>query len=156
MSRRRDLVAFLSGMLFALGLGLSGMTDPRKVLGFLDILGEWDPTLLFVMLGAIAVHFVFAQLAGRAFRRPLFAERFVLPARGRVDAPLILGAVLFGAGWGIAGFCPGPAVASLIAFAPGTWLFVLAMVVGMLLYTLAARLVRRFARTPETSSEPTA
>ena len=124
------LVAFVSGLLFACGLGLAGMTRPEKVLAFLDVAGAWDPTLALVMVAAIAVH---APVAWWALRRraPLLGDRYELPARRDVDGALVAGAALFGVGWGLGGYCPGPALVSLVAGAPGTELFVAAMVVGM-------------------------
>ena len=126
-------VAFLSGAVFAVGLGLSGMTQPAKVVGFLDVRGTWDPSLAFVMIGAIAVHLVFA-LRAKAGGAPVLADRYHLPTERRLDARLLVGAALFGAGWGISGFCPGPAVVSLVACKTGTLAFVGAMLAGMVLY----------------------
>jgi uncharacterized membrane protein YedE/YeeE len=118
-------VAFVAGVIFAAGLGLSGMTDPRNVLAFLDVTGAWDPSLALVMAGAIGVH---ALVAHRVRPAPASA------ATARIDRRLILGAALFGLGWGVAGFCPGPAIVSLASFAPATLAFVAAMVAGMLLF----------------------
>jgi uncharacterized membrane protein YedE/YeeE len=130
-----QLGAFLSGATFALGLGISGMTRPGKVLAFLDVRGAWDPSLAFVMLGAIATHALLLRpiLAGRA---PLLAPRFALPTRRDVDSRLVGGEALFGIGWGLAGFCPGPAVTSLAGGRAEPLLFVAAMVAGMGLYRL--------------------
>ena len=104
--------AALAGALFGVGLPLSGMTAPLEVLGFLDFAGDWDPSLAFVMLGAVAVHFVAYRLIRRR-PRPLFAEAFAVPAHGRVDSRLLFGSAVFGVGWGLAGYCPGPGIASL-------------------------------------------
>jgi uncharacterized protein len=134
--RRMHLVAFGSGVLFALGLGVSGMTQPSKVIAFLDVFGTWNPSLAFVMIGAIAVHVVFARRATRPAARPFLAERFVLPTNTRIDGKLVAGSALFGLGWGAAGFCPGPAIVSLVSFSWPTVLFVAAMLAGMLLHTL--------------------
>lgn len=131
---RRNLVAAASGSLFALGLALSGMTQPAKVVAFLDVFGSWDPSLAFVMIGAIGVHMAFALRARRPDARPLLVERFSLPRSTRLDARLVGGAALFGLGWGAAGFCPGPAVVSLLALSANTLLFVGAMLVGMASY----------------------
>lgn len=139
----RLLAALLAGLLFGVGLALSGMTDPAVVLGFLDIAGAWNPTLAFVMAGALAVTLVGYRLVlprGRALLEP----RLALPTASAIDAPLIGGAALFGVGWGLAGYCPGPALASLAAAQPGTIVFVAAMLVGM----VAARLLRRQAVRP--------
>lgn len=130
--KNRNLLALVAGLIFAVGLGISGMTDPNKVRAFLDVTGAWDPSLAFVMIGAIGVHFAFAR---RAVKKPitLSGEPIALPTKTRIDGPVLIGAGLFGLGWGIAGFCPGPA---LVSFAGGTSAsvvaFVGAMVVGML------------------------
>lgn len=120
---------FAIGVVFGLGLWVSGMTDPQRIIGFLDVTGAWDPSLLFVMGSALAVAFVgFRFLAER--ERPVLAERFELPTSTRVDLPLIVGAVLFGAGWGISGYCPGPALASMVS-SGRVVVFVAMMIVGM-------------------------
>lgn len=132
---RLEAVSFVSGLVFAVGLALSGMTQPAKVLGFLDVSGTWDPSLAFVMMGAIGVH----ALCYRFIRRrpaPIFAPEFALPTSQRVDAPLLLGAALFGVGWGLGGFCPGPALTSLVTGAPKVLVFVGAMLAGMYLHRL--------------------
>jgi uncharacterized protein len=126
------LSALFAGLLFGAGLALAGMTDPSVVLGFLDIAGRWNPALLFVMAGAVIVTFVGYRLA-LARPRPLLAQRFLLPSVTQIDAPLIVGAALFGLGWGLAGYCPGPAVASLVSGNVDVLMFVAAMVIGMLL-----------------------
>ena len=130
---------FIAGLLFGIGLALSEMTDPGRVTGFLDVAGRWDPTLLFVMGGALAVTLPAFQFVLRR-SGPLFAEKFYLPAKKDLEWPLITGAALFGAGWGIAGFCPGPVLAALVTGMPGVLLFIAAMVAGQL---LAAALERR-------------
>lgn len=128
------ILQFVAGLVFGVGLIVAGMADPAKVLGFLDLgaipLGSWDPSLLFVMVGGIAVTFLGYKIA---FRRsaPLLATRFVLPAATAPDARLVTGAALFGVGWGLAGFCPGPAlVSTLTAGVPGL-IFIVAMLAGM-------------------------
>ncbi len=124
------LVAGAAGLLFGLGLALSGMTDPAVVLGFLDLAGAWNPALLFVMAGAVPVTFLGYRLAfGRG--RPWLAASFDLPKNRTLDRPLMLGAALFGAGWGLAGYCPGPALASLPSLLPGTLAFLAAMRCGL-------------------------
>ena len=139
----RTLAGLAAGLVFGIGLALAGMTDPSVVLGFLDLAGAWNPTLMFVMGGAVVVTFVGYRLVlGR--RAPLFADRFSLPTATRLDAPLLGGAALFGIGWGLAGYCPGPALASLGAGHTGTVVFVVAMLVGM----LGVRFLRRAAATP--------
>lgn len=118
------------GLLFGLGLVVSGMTDPAKVLNFLDLSGSWDPSLAFVMGGAVAVGFFGYRLVFRR-QRPLVGECFHLPAKTRVDGRLVTGSLLFGAGWGLGGFCPGPALTSTGLLEPGTLVFVPAMLLGM-------------------------
>ncbi|MCB1601477.1 MAG: YeeE/YedE family protein [Lysobacterales bacterium] len=128
----RPVTALACGTLFGAGLALSGMTDPTRVLGFLDVLGNWDPTLLVVMAGAVLVSLPAFQWA-RRHPRPLLDVQFFQPERTRIDADLLIGSVVFGIGWGMAGLCPGPALAGL---ASGRWeiaLFVAAMAAGMAL-----------------------
>jgi uncharacterized protein len=126
------LTSFISGIVFALGLGISGMTQPSKVIGFLDICGAWHLSLAFVMIGAIAVCVV-AYRTSVAMRSPLLAADFSIPKRSDLNAKLILGAAIFGAGWGLGGFCPGPAIASLASGALPVLIFVMAMGIGMYL-----------------------
>jgi len=137
------LTEFLVGLLFGLGLLLSGMTDPGKVIGFLDLAGAWDPSLAFVMGGAIAVGF-FAFALARKRTVSLLGGALHLPRASVIDRRLVLGSLLFGAGWGLAGFCPGPGVVSLAAGQPKALTFVLAMLIGMVLQGLA----ERFVHTP--------
>ncbi|HKU37775.1 MAG TPA: YeeE/YedE family protein [Polyangiales bacterium] len=141
----RDSSALAAGLLFGAGLLVSGMTNPRKVLGFLDVFGAWDASLMFVMLGAIGVHlFAYRMIRGRS--APLFAPKFVIPSRRDVDAKLLIGAALFGAGWGLGGYCPGPGIVSLPG-GSGAAVFVLAMLTGMFATgKLEARLARDDAR----------
>lgn len=136
MKRWQGLVAFISGLVFALGLGISGMTRPEKVMGFLNIVHGWDPSLMFVMMGAIAVH----ALALRFILKrphPLFEQKFYVPTLRQLDARLLVGAAIFGLGWGLGGYCPGPAITSLVTGSLGPLVFVGAMGVGMLLARLA-------------------
>ena len=130
MKACRILAGFLAGCLFGAGLVVSHMIDPLKVLGFLDIAGDWDPSLAFVMAGAIPAAAIGVALGHRA-RHPLYAPAFAQPPRQPVNARLLTGAALFGAGWGLAGYCPGPALAALGNGAPGTAIFVAAMLAGM-------------------------
>ena len=132
MISRTTAAAAVAGLLFGAGLAISGMVNPAKVLGFLDVAGAWDPSLALVLAGAVGVNLVGYRLA---FRRPspLFAERFVLPTARDLDVPLLAGAVLFGVGWGLVGYCPGPALAALSSGSPKVLVFVLAMVGGSLL-----------------------
>jgi uncharacterized membrane protein YedE/YeeE/intracellular sulfur oxidation DsrE/DsrF family protein len=129
----RWLVPLLSGALFGAGLILSGMTQPAKVIGFLDVTGAWDPSLALVMAGAIAVHFAAYRLVPH-MPSPLFAGAFALPGRRDLDAQLLGGAALFGIGWGLSGFCPGPALASLPSGTAPVLVFVAAMLGGMALF----------------------
>lgn len=126
------LAALASGILFALGLGVAGMTQPGKVTAFLDFAGTWDPSLAFVMIGAIAVYAIGSRLVLRR-RQPVLADRFQIPANRKLDGRLFLGAALFGVGWGLAGFCPGPALVSLSSLQTASLLFVVAMLIGILL-----------------------
>lgn len=127
------IAAFISGVLFAAGLGIAGMTDPNKVIGFLDFFGTWDPTLAFVMVGGIGAYALFFRLIIKR-PAPLLAGRFSLPTRKDITPQLVIGAGLFGIGWGIGGLCPGPGIASLATGALPVLSFVLAMLVGMALY----------------------
>ena len=139
------LIAFASGLIFGLGLILSGMANPAKVLGFLDIAGRWDPSLAFVMAGAVLVTAAgFALLRGRG--ASLSGEPMRWPAASRVDARLALGSLAFGAGWGLAGFCPGPALVAASAGLPQALVFVAAMIAGMAIYSAIERIGR--ARGP--------
>jgi hypothetical protein len=131
------LVAAVAGAIFGAGLLLSGMTDPAKVLGFLDVTGAWDGSLAFVMMGAIGVHAVAYRLIRRR-ERPLLEAGFHVPLRCDLDGKLVLGAALFGAGWGLAGFCPGPALVAAASGATSALVFAAAMVVGMLAQHAAA------------------
>ena len=132
---RRLLPPLVSGLIFGAGLTIGGMTDPARVRGFLDIFGNWDPTLAFVMGGALIV-MVFAWRLQRRMKRPVFGESFSLPDRQDLEPRLIIGAVLFGVGWGIAGICPGPAVASLALVPAQVLPFLLAMIAGMASYRI--------------------
>jgi uncharacterized membrane protein YedE/YeeE len=145
---RTGFAALGSGMLFGIGLTVSGMVQPLKVVGFLDVAGAWDPTLGFVMGGALAVTaLAFPRILRRA--RPLWTEAFSLPTRKDVDARLVAGSALFGVGWGLGGFCPGPALAALALGASGAWIFAAAMAVGMLLERILFELEPRAASARE-------
>lgn len=147
---KANLAALAIGALFGLGLAVSGMTNPAKVLGFLDITGRWDPTLAVVMGAGLLVNLIGYRLTlGRP--GPAFSPAFQIPTRKDIDMPLIVGAVLFGLGWGIGGFCPGPAIAALglggfhgdAAAEPRVVVFVLAMLVGMALYAVTVGRTRK-------------
>ncbi len=120
----------LAGFIFGIGLVVSGMADPAKVLNFLDLAGTWDPSLAFVMGGAVAVAMIGYRLV-MSRTRPFCAPAFDMPAKTAIDHRIVLGPAVFGVGWGLAGFCPGPALTSLTLAAPGTLMFVPAMLVGM-------------------------
>lgn len=141
-------LAGVAGLLFGVGLGVSGMTRPAKVEGFLDLFGAWDPSLALVMVGAIAVHFVALRLVRRR-RAPLFEDRFHLPTRRDIDRRLVLGALIFGAGWGLGGYCPGPGILSAGAGATTPVLFTVAMAVGVLVH-------RRIFERPRAAEEAAA
>ena len=134
----RLLFSLASGLLFGLGLIISGMGNPAKVLAFLDLAGNWDPSLALVMLGAIAVAAPAFWLARRR-ERSLLGEPLMLPVARQIDRRLLLGSLAFGIGWGVAGFCPGPALVSLLAWQPKAWIFVASMLVGMALFALLER-----------------
>ena len=142
------LSAFLCGLIFGTGLVLSGMTDTAKVLGFLDVLaipkGGWDPTLAIVMAAALIVSIPGFALARRR-GRPVLADAAAWPSRTEIDRPLIAGAVLFGAGWGLVGLCPGPAITNLVTLSPPVLLFVAAMMAGMAAHAIWRRRVRNLA-----------
>lgn len=138
------LFSLLSGLVFGIGLLVSGMSNPAKVLGFLDLAGAWDPSLALVMAGAIAVAMPAFWLARRR-RTALLGDAMQLPAARQVDRRLLLGSLAFGAGWGMAGFCPGPALVSLLTGLPQAWLFAAAMLAGMLIFEWLER--RKAARS---------
>lgn len=131
----RLVLTLLAGVLFGAGLAISGMADPARVRGFLDLLGAWDPTLAFVMGGAI-MPMVIAWMIQQRMERPVAADAFVLPGTRSIDRRLAIGAVLFGVGWGVAGLCPGPAIADLAIAPLRAGLFVIAMIAGMGLHRL--------------------
>ncbi|MBW4485443.1 MAG: YeeE/YedE family protein [Tildeniella torsiva UHER 1998/13D] len=129
----QNLVTLTAGLLFGLGLGFSQMIDPQRIIGFLDLTGSWDPTLAFVMGGAVLVTLVSFRLILRQ-PHPLLGSKFFVPTRDDIDRPLVLGAALFGIGWGLGGYCPGPAIAALGLGAANPLLFVAAMIAGSLVH----------------------
>ena len=139
------LVSFMSGIVFAVGLGVGGMTQPAKVVGFLDFAGNWDPSLAFVMLGAIGVHSILYRLL-RSRSSSRFSFAISLPSWTQIDSRLLGGSVIFGLGWGIAGFCPGPAITSLASGNFSAVIFSIAMIAGNFAFdfrrVLSARQVR--------------
>lgn len=142
----RLLLSFASGLVFGVGLVVSGMSNPAKVLNFLDLFGHWDPSLAFVMAGATLTTYIGYRLVWRG--PPLLAPSFALPARSSIDRQLLAGAAIFGAGWGLGGFCPGPAWTALPLAATGTLVFLPAMLIGM----WGARWFAARSRAPERPS----
>lgn len=136
---KQALAAFAVGLIFAIGLGVAGMTQPQKVIGFLDVM-EWDPSLILVMVGAIGVHAALYPLI-RKRNSPLLDSKWHVPNRNDITTRLILGAAIFGIGWGLGGFCPGPAVAALASGDTRPFLFVIMMVIGMLVFLRAERFI---------------
>jgi uncharacterized membrane protein YedE/YeeE len=139
------VMIFLSGVVFAVGLGVSGMTQPEKVTSFLNVVGNWDPSLAFVMLGA-TVTYLLGHILILKRPAPAFAATFTLPTRRDIDRPLVIGSALFGVGWGLVGFCPGPALVSLVTGYESVIIFVLAMGVGMYAFEV---LDLRFGKEPD-------
>lgn len=129
----RLVVAFVSGLLFAVGLGVAMMTQPDRILGFLDVLGDWDPTLAFVMPSAIAVYAVGFAIA-RRLQRPVLGDTFVLPKKTKLDPRLLFGAALFGVGWGLAGYCPGPGIVASAGGSSSAVVFVVGLLAGILAF----------------------
>ena len=136
---KQKLIALLSGLLFGFGLNLSQMIDRDRVLGFLDVAGDWDPTLLFVLGGAVGVTVIAFRFVLR-LPQPIFSSKFYLPTRTDIDLPLILGTAIFGIGWGIAGYCPGPGITALVLGIPNPVLFVIALILGSFAYQRYAEL----------------
>ena len=130
---KNKIAALIVGIIFALGLGISGMTRPEKVIGFLNIFGDWNASLAFVMAGAVGVHAVAYRLIRRR-NSPLFSKEFYVPTSKSLTLSLILGAFLFGVGWALAGYCPGPAIVSLASFQSRPFIFVGSMILGMLVF----------------------
>jgi uncharacterized membrane protein YedE/YeeE len=149
-------MAFASGLVFGLGLILAGMANPAKVQGFLDLFGAWDPSLAFVMGGAIAVGLVVFTIAGR-MRRSLLGVELALPGAKQIDARLVCGSLAFGAGWGLAGFCPGPALVALGYGETKAVVFVIAMLAGMAIFELLnlreRAAVQRYAKLASTGED---
>lgn len=138
----RSVIALISGIMFGAGLAVSGMMDPARVRGFLDIFGTWDPTLAFVMGGAVIV-MAFAWIIQRRQTQTLTGEAFELPATSRIDGRLIGGAALFGIGWGLAGLCPGPGIALLAVRFEAALVFIVSLAAGMALYALIDKAMHR-------------
>lgn len=130
---KKNISSFIVGFVFAIGLGVSGMTQPQKVVGFLDLFGSFDPSLIFVMAGAIAVHFITYKLI-RKKDSPLLHPEWLVPTKKDITPALIIGSFIFGVGWALGGFCPGPALTSLASFEPRPLIFIGSMVGGMLIF----------------------
>lgn len=139
---KNNIVALIVGIIFALGLGISGMTRPEKVIGFLNIFGTWDGSLAFVMMGAIGVHFVAYRLIRRR-KSPLFSEQFFVPTANELTPSLFIGAFIFGVGWALAGYCPGPAIVSLSSFQLRPAVFVVSMILGMIIFRIYQILITK-------------
>jgi len=147
---------FLAGLLFAIGLVIGGMTQPDKIIGFLDVAGDWDPSLAFVMFGAVGVHSLTYRLTMRR-ASPLFAANFLVPKRSDIDARLVVGGLIFGAGWGLGGYCPGPALVASGALVQEALIFVGMTVVGHWLFGKYDDRVRQRAietTAPQESGSP--
>lgn len=135
----KNLIAFIVGLIFAIGLGLSGMTQTHIVRGFLDLFGSWNPALIGVMGGAIAVHAIAYALIRKKRSRPLLDHQFHVPTRKDIDGRLIGGAALFGVGWGWAGICPGPGIVAVTSMNPNIFYFLIFMLMGMGIFKLIER-----------------
>lgn len=144
---RIPFAALLVGLIFGAGLALSDMINPARVQAFLDVAGAWDPSLAFVMGGAI-IPSAIAYAISRRMDRPLLGRAFFIPENRRLDPPLLLGAAMFGIGWGLVGFCPGPAISGLVLGTWQPWLFVAAMLVGMGLHRIATATPTGVSATP--------
>ncbi len=134
MTLKNIIVAFIVGLLFAVGLNIAGMTQPQKVMGFLDLFGNWDASLVFVMVGAIAVHAGYFFFIKPKFQHPQFASAYQVPTKKNLTSSLIVGAIIFGIGWGLGGYCPGPGITSMATFSINSIVFVASMLVGMAIY----------------------
>ena len=149
---KQTVAAFASGVLFAIGLAVAGMTQPSKVVGFLDFFGSWDPSLMMVMVGAIAVHFVLFRFILKR-KSPILAQRFQVPTRRDLSPSLLGGAALFGIGWGLGGFCPGPGIASGATLGAEALTFIATMTAGMFLHQGVELLRSRRAAAAEPAPE---
>lgn len=132
------LMALVAGLVFGLGLIISGMTDPSKVIGFLDLFGSWDPSLAFTMLSAILVSFIGFRLT-TIMNKSILGNAIQMPLTNSIDKKLIFGSLIFGIGWGLAGYCPGPALTSLMSGNLKTLIFTISMIIGMFLYEFTSR-----------------
>jgi uncharacterized protein len=132
---KSNILALVTGFVFAIGLGVSGMTAPSKVLAFLNLAGDWSPALILVMGAAVTVSAI-SYLLIRNMRKPIFENKFEIPSGSPITRALIAGAVVFGTGWGLAGYCPGPAVVSVVALQTSTIIFTISMLIGMFAFRI--------------------
>jgi len=135
------IAATIVGFLFAIGLGISGMTNPQNVLSFLDVLSNWNPSLALVMIGAISVHFFFYRSIRRR-TKPLLCDQWHVPTNSKISKSLIVGSILFGIGWGLSGYCPGPAITSLATLQARPLIFISGMILGMFIFKVADNKMR--------------
>lgn len=147
---REKVLALVAGLLFGLGLGVSQMIDRERVLGFLDVAGDWDPTLAFVMGGAVLVTVISFRFVLKR-PHPIFGEKFYLPTRNDVDRNLLVGAGLFGIGWGLAGYCPGPAITATVLGIANPLIFLVAMIIGSLTYKAISPSLKAPPRSSQTA-----
>lgn len=155
---KQNAAAFFVGVVFAIGLGLSGMTLPEKVIGFLDVTGDWDPSLAFVMGGAVLVYGISFRFV-KKMPGPAFSPRFMIPTRRDITWQLLVGSGLFGIGWGLGGFCPGPALVSTakgVSGMPELVVFLVAMISGMYLYTAGEKAIKRVRAPKQTRNSSSA
>lgn len=138
---RQYLVSILCGILFGLGLSISEMINPMKVKAFLDITGNWDPSLIFVMIASISVLFFTINFLIKKVKKPILAPEFNLPSKTKIDKKLILGSCIFGIGWGLVGFCPGPSIAALSGGQINTIYFILSMVIGIMTFKILKKYI---------------
>lgn len=138
---RKFVSSFIVGVLFAIGLGYSGMTQPQKVVGFLDVFDSWDPSLLFVMVGAIGVHFITYRLIRRR-NLPVLTQEWHVPTKNAITPALIIGSLLFGIGWGLGGYCPGPAITSIASLEIKPLIFLISMFSGMYIFRIIDKQIK--------------
>ena len=143
---QQNIAGLIAGIIFGIGLSISGMVNPAKVMGFLDFFGQWDPSLALVMGGAVGVYFVGYRLVMKR-ASPVLADTFQVPTRNDLDSRLIGGAVLFGMGWGLSGYCPGPAITGLAFGMEQTFIFFSAMAVGVVVFKMTMRATPKPATT---------
>jgi hypothetical protein len=132
---KKIIISFVAGIIFAIGLVISGMTNPHVVLGFLDVLGQWNPSLSFVMIGAVAFNLISFHFIQK-IKAPFCSSQFDFPQKKNIDTPLVLGSIFFGIGWGIMGVCPGPGIVNIVTLHPQALIFVLCLVIGMVLFKI--------------------